>query len=200
MYDEDRQFEQQVRQGLKGLANRAPGGAGMEGVRGRLRRRALRRTLAGVTVAASLTAIAVAWLVPLPRATELPTRLAVPRIAESPATPPSSGAGIAEAPLPESIPADAGAEQIQAAVFGYLSSIGVHGQVLICKVPGDPLYYAVNGDVRIRPEQLHDHLAAMLRSFETISIERRGRDVRCTVVAAGPADNSGPSQQHKEHV
>jgi hypothetical protein len=200
MHDEETQFEQDLRQRLKGLADQAPAGAGVEGVWRRLRRRAIRRTLVGTAGATVAIAMAAAWLVPLQRGMQLPTRPPMPQIAQSPATPQPGGVRIAEAPLPGPIPADAGPQQIQAAVFGYLSSVGVSGQVLICKERGDPVYYVVSGNVRVRPEQLHDHLAAMLRGFETISIERRGRDVRCTLVAAGSTGNSGQPQQQKEQV
>jgi hypothetical protein len=192
MRDDDAQFEQDLRGGLKRLAEQAPAGAGVEAVRRRLRRRAMRRTLAGAGVAACAVALAAVWLVPVERGVQPMT----PQIAQSPVRPESLASDTVEAALPEPIPVDAAPQQIQAAVFGYLSSVGVQGQVVICKEPGETLYYVVNGNVPIRPEQLHDHLAAMLRGFETIRIERRGRDVRCMLVA----DGQDGWQQRKEHV
>jgi hypothetical protein len=174
MDDEDVQFEHELRRGLKRLANHAPSGGGPEGVRGRLRRRAIRRGVSGAAgVGAAL--VLLAWLVP-PQRSALPHPAPVgPRAAPGPS--------IAQAPLPVAIPRDAAQRTIEAALRRCLAEAGVTGDAWIAKDPQRGLSLAVGGDAVLAPETLQAHLDRLLENFGTVEIALRGGQLQYQLFA-----------------
>jgi hypothetical protein len=178
MHEEDTQFEQEVRRGLKDLADGAPGGAGAEGVRRRLRRRAIRRSLDGAAGVVGLVLLTV-WLVPLQRGPmPQPTPIG-PRAVPAPS--------MMQAQLPEPISAEASRRIIEAALRQCLAGAGVTGDAWVAKDPQRGLSLAVSGDAALPPETLQAQLARLLENFGTFEIALRNGQLQYRLFASREA-------------
>lgn len=181
MHEDQTQFEQELRRGLKGLADRVPAGAGVEGVRRQLRRRAIRRTVSGIATVAVVIAM-VAWLVPLQRAVQapVPNQRVVPMIAET--------------PLPEAIPVDASQARIEAAIRQCLADAGVTGGVWAAKDPVRGLSLVVSGGQSVSSERLQGVLASLLRCFDRFEMEMRDGQLQYQLFASRSPVAGGSNQ------
>lgn len=175
MHDDQSQFEEHLRRELKGLADGAPARIGVEAVRRRLRRRAIRRGVSGAAGIA-VTVLLAAWLAPLQRGT-LP-----PMIPVSPRAVP--GPSVAQTPLPDPVPADASQRTIEAALRQCLAGAGVTGDAWVAKDPRRGLSLAVSGNAILPPEALQAQLARLLENFGTFEIALRDGQLQYRLFAS----------------
>ncbi len=161
------EFERDLIDGLRRLADGAPEGPDPTQLRRRLRHRSWSRV--GLAVAAGVAMLLVVhpFKVPVVRDTNAPVMVAV-----------TAGGGfrLHRAAGPSAIPVDASDDAVRTAVRQYFTSIGVEA-ALFEKRRNERATFTLLGGASITNEELSEHLDAMFQQFDEASFRLSGDEV-----------------------
>lgn len=173
---EDQEFDNQFRRDLGRLADAAPSGPNGEAVIRRLRRRTTQRVAVGGAAAAGVLVAALIFIV------SAPDRPGVLRPVASGEEKPVPVIGALH---PSPLSPDASPGELESGIRQYFTSIQFHGRFLLEKAPGEDLSYAFSGSAAVDLDRLRTDLDALLRNFETVSLDLRNGDMRYSLLSLG---------------
>jgi len=173
---EDREFDDQLRRDLGRLADSAPSGPDGEAVFRALRRRRVRRGV-GLAAAGGLLVIAIVILFP-PAGERVIGPDAISEGDKQPVI-------VTAERVPSPLSPDASPGELESGIRRYFASIGFHGRFILEKAPGEDLSYAFSGKAGVDLDKLRTDLDALLRNFETVSLDLRNGHVRYTLLSLG---------------